>query len=65
MRNSPKQASILLARSRAPRQLRIAFDSPPLRKLNAVERAKVVTCLANLFMQAAGAATRERSDDEC
>ena len=64
MRNSPKPISTTPARSLAPRQLRIVFDSPPLGKMSAIERAKAIACLANLLMQAAGAATEERSDDE-
>ncbi len=64
MRNSPKPISTTPARSLAPRQLRIVFDSPLLRKMNAVERAKAIGCLTNLLMQAAGAATGERSDDQ-
>ena len=64
MRNSPKPISTTPARSLAPHQLRIVFDSSLLGKMSAVERTKAIACLANLLMQAAGAATGERSDDE-
>ena len=63
MRNSPKPISTTPARSLAPHQLRIVFDSPLLGKMSAVERTKAIACLAHLLMQA-GAATGERSDDE-
>ncbi len=64
MQNSPKPISTTPAQSLTPRQLRIVFDSPLLRKMNAAERAKAIACLTNLLMQAAGAATGERSNDE-
>ena len=47
-----------------PQQLSIAFDSIPLRRMSPSERAKVLAHLAHLLMQAAGAATGERDDDE-
>jgi hypothetical protein len=47
-----------------PRQLCIMFDSIRLQGMNASERTKVIACLANLLMQAAGVVTEERDDDE-
>ena len=47
-----------------PRQLSIAFDSVRLRGVSTSDRAKAVAYLANLLMQAADVATRERNDDE-
>jgi hypothetical protein len=35
-----------------------------LQGMNASERTKVIACLANLLMQAAGVVTEERDDDE-
>jgi hypothetical protein len=45
-------------------QFSIAFDSIPLHGMSPTERAKVLTHLAVLLMQAAGVATAERDDDE-
>jgi hypothetical protein len=47
-----------------PRQLCIMFDSIRLQGTNASERTKVIACLANLLMQAAGVMTEERENDE-
>ena len=64
MINSPKSVPTTPAPSVVPRQLSIAFDSVRLRGMNTSERAKAIACLVNLLMQAAGAATGERVDDE-
>ena len=53
-----------LSTTTAPHQLSIAFDSIQLRGLSPSERAKVLTHLARVLMQAAGAATGERDDDQ-
>lgn len=47
-----------------PHQLSIAFDSIQLRGMSPSERARVLAQLARLLMQAAGAATGERDDDQ-
>ena len=47
----------------APHQLSIALDSIQLRGMSTSERAKALAYLANLLMQAAGAATEECNDD--
>jgi hypothetical protein len=49
---------------RAPRQLSIRFDSVQLRGVNPSERARALALLANLLMQAAGAAVVGSDDDE-
>jgi hypothetical protein len=46
-----------------PRQLAIAFE-PRGRTMHAIERRRIVACLANLLMQAAGDATEEESSDD-
>jgi hypothetical protein len=51
-------------RSAAPRQLMIAFEPPQLWMMHATERRRIVLCLANLLIQAAGGATEEDRDDE-
>jgi hypothetical protein len=48
----------------ASRQLSIAFETVPLRGMSQTERAKIIAHLANILLQAAGAATGERDDDE-
>ena len=48
----------------APHQFSIAFDSIRLRGMSPSERTKVLSRLASLLMQAAGAATGEHDDDE-
>lgn len=44
----------------------MVFDSTELHGLNAAQRAKAITQLASLLIQAAGAARKkECDDDEC
>ena len=59
----PREAYVSL---RGFRQLKlcIMFDSIRLQGMNASERTKVIACLANLLVQAAGVVTKERDDDE-
>jgi hypothetical protein len=46
-----------------PRQLQMQFDSKRLRGMSLRERQQVVTCLAILLAEAAGASEPEGSDD--
>ncbi|MER2509377.1 MAG: hypothetical protein ABTQ27_11540 [Amaricoccus sp.] len=48
----------------APRQLSIPFESGRLRTMSLAERSTVLARMARLLLEAAGAATEERSDDE-
>jgi hypothetical protein len=48
----------------ASRQLSIAFEAIPLRGMTQTERAKIIAHLANILLQAAGAATGGLDDDE-
>jgi len=49
-----------------PRQMSMVFDNTELQGLNAAQRAKAITQLASLLIQAAGAAMKkECDDDEC
>jgi hypothetical protein len=48
----------------ASRQLSIAFETIPVREIPQTERAKIVTHLANILLQAASAATGDGNDDE-
>lgn len=47
-----------------PHQFSLTFDAMQLQAMSRSERSKVLSCLANLLMQAAGAATEECDDDE-
>ena len=48
-----------------PRQMNMTFDTLELQRMNAAQRARAITHLASLLMQAAGVATpKEYSDDE-
>jgi hypothetical protein len=49
----------------APRQSSLAFTSVQLSGMNPSQRARALSCLANLLMLAAGGADREASDDQC
>jgi hypothetical protein len=49
----------------APRQSNLAFTSVQLSGMNPSQRARALSCLANLLMLAAGGADREASDDQC
>ncbi len=48
----------------APRQLSMVFESPVLQGMSPYQRAKAVTQLAIVLMQAAGMQTQEARDDE-
>jgi hypothetical protein len=48
----------------ASRQLSIAFETILIRGIPQAERAKIITHLANVLLQAAGAATGDGNDDE-
>ena len=62
-RSIPTQTTALLPPT-APRQLSLTLDSIQLQAMSRSERSKVLSCLGNLLMQAAGAATEECDDDE-
>ena len=47
----------------SPHQLLMPLDSTRLRGISPVDRQQIVTCLAILLAEAAGAADRERDDD--
>jgi len=48
----------------ASRQLSIAFETIPIRGIPQTERAKIITHLAIILLQAASAATGDGNDDE-
>jgi hypothetical protein len=48
-----------------PRQSSLAFTSVQLSGMTPSQRARALSCLANLLMLAAGGADREASDDQC
>jgi hypothetical protein len=48
-----------------PRQSSLAFTSDQLSGMNPSQRARALSCLANLLTLAAGGADREASDDQC
>lgn len=64
MKRLRKFAVATPSRPTRPRQLMIAFEPPQLWKMHIPERRRIVVCLANLLMQAAGGAIEEGSDDE-
>ena len=47
-----------------PRQSSLAFTSVQLSGMNLLQRARALSCLANLLMMAAGGADQEASDDQ-
>ena len=49
---------------RASRQLSMAFEAIPLRGITQTERTKIIAHLANILLQAGGAATEEHDHDE-
>ena len=60
MTQTPKRMKLLLrqppaAAHQTPRQLLIPFQTTALACLHASERDKVIACLANVLLQAAGA----------
>jgi hypothetical protein len=48
-----------------PRQSSLAFTSVQLSGMNPWQRARALSCIANLLMLAAGGADREADDDQC
>lgn len=48
-----------------PGQSSLAFTSVQLSGMNPLQRARALSCLANLLMLAAGGADREANDDQC
>ena len=48
-----------------PSQSSLAFTSVQLSEMNLSQRARALSCLANLLMLAAGGADREANDDQC
>jgi hypothetical protein len=48
-----------------PRQSSLAFTSVQLSGMDPSQRARAVSCLANLLMLAVGGADPEASDDQC
>ncbi len=48
-----------------PRQSSLEFTSVQLSGMNSSQRARVLSCLANLLMLAADGADREANDDQC
>jgi hypothetical protein len=47
-----------------PRQMSMRFDNAELQGMNAEQRARAITRLASLLIQAAGATAKECDDDE-
>lgn len=47
----------------SPKQLLMPLDSTKLRGTNPADRQRIVTCLAIVLTEAAGAADKERDDD--
>jgi hypothetical protein len=48
-----------------PRQNSLAFTSVQLSGMNSSQKARALSCLANLLMLAAGCAIEEVNDDQC
>ncbi|HUO14523.1 MAG TPA: hypothetical protein VMX38_06015 [Verrucomicrobiae bacterium] len=48
----------------APRQSSLAFTSVQLSGMNPLQRARALSCLANLLMLAAGGVDQEAKDDQ-
>lgn len=59
MRNGPNPVN----NPNLPSQLSLVLDTAQLRGLHTAERDAVITCLAHLLMEAAGATTEETGDD--
>jgi len=64
MSNLPKPVEPTPPRLAAPRQLVITVESPLLSTMSAAERRKVVACVINLLIQAAGATEKEEDGDD-
>jgi hypothetical protein len=47
-----------------PRQMSMRFDNAELQGMNAEQRARAITRLASLLIQAAGATTAKECDDD-
>jgi len=47
-----------------PRQMNMTFEALELQGMNAAQRARAITHLASLLMQAAGIATRKEHNDD-
>ncbi len=64
MTNLPRPvAATRLSFPTASRQLSIAFETLPIRGIPQTERAKIITHLANILLQAASAVTEGHDDD--
>ena len=50
--------------SAAPHQSSLAFTSVQLSGMNSLQRARALSCVANLLMLAAGCAAQEANDDQ-
>lgn len=50
--------------SEVPRQSSLAFTSVQLSGMNPSQRARALSCLANLLMLAAGCAVQEANDEQ-
>jgi hypothetical protein len=48
-----------------PRQSSLAFTSVQLSGMNPSQRARALSCLANVLMLASSGADREANDDQC
>jgi hypothetical protein len=48
-----------------PRQSSLVFTSVQLSGMNPSQRARALSCLANVLMLAASGADREANDDQC
>lgn len=64
MKALPEPAGTRPPRLVTPRQLAMAFEGPQLWTMEVTERLKIVACLANVLMQAAGEVTEEEIGDD-
>jgi hypothetical protein len=64
MKALPEPTGARLPRLPAPRQLAMAFEGPQLWMLGVTEQRKIVVCLANVLLQAAGEVAEEESSDD-
>jgi hypothetical protein len=64
MKALPEPAGARSSRMPAPRQLAMVFEGPQLWMLEVTEQQKIVVCLANVLLQAAGEAVEEESSDD-
>ncbi len=64
MKALPQPARTRPPRPTAPRQFAMAFEAPQLWMMEVAERRKIVVCLANVLLQAAGEAAEEESSDD-